>query len=214
MTELTEKQARFCEEYLLDLNATQAAIRAGYSPDTAYSIGHEILKKPETQSVLDQMRAERSKATKIDAAWLLERLAAEASADVRDLYDEHGAVKPIDEWPLIFRQGLIQSIEVEEEYDEVDDPDDEFRDPDDLRKRKKIRKAVGRVVKFKLDSRVKRLELIGRHIGVKAFSDRMEVTGKDGGPIEVAHTARDRIADRLAKLSPVLPPEGSPEKQD
>ena len=44
---LTEKQKRFCDEYLIDLNATQAAIRAGYSPDTAYSIGQENLKKPE-----------------------------------------------------------------------------------------------------------------------------------------------------------------------
>ena len=45
---MTKKQKRFCEEYLIDLNATQAAIRAGYSPETAYSIGQENLKKPES----------------------------------------------------------------------------------------------------------------------------------------------------------------------
>jgi len=205
MTELTEKQARFCEEYLLDLNATQAAIRAGYSPDTAYSIGHEILKKPEVADLLAQLQKERSQKTKIDAQWLLDRLAAEAQADVNDIYDEDGRILPISEWPMIFRQGLIAGIEVEEQYDYETSEDG---------KRGKKRIASGRVTKFKLDSRVKRLELIGRHIGVKAFADRMEVTGKDGGPIEVAHTARDRIADRLAKLAPVQPSEGGPEKQD
>lgn len=49
---LTLKQARFCDEYLIDLNATQAAIRAGYSAKTAYSIGGELLKKPEIQALI------------------------------------------------------------------------------------------------------------------------------------------------------------------
>ena len=51
---LTEKQKRFCDEYLIDLNATQAAIRAGYSNKTAYSIGIENLKKPVIQSYIDK----------------------------------------------------------------------------------------------------------------------------------------------------------------
>lgn len=198
---LTDLQARFAEEYLLDLNATQAAIRAGCNNSSIGSArvsGHEFLTNPNVAEYIQAMQAERSKATKIDAQWLLDRLAVEATADVRDLYDEYGAVRPIGEWPLIFRQGLIQGIEVQEEFEEVDDP--EY--PDEGIKRRVSR---GKVTKFKLDSRVKRLELIGRHIGVKAFTDRMEVTGKDGGPIEVAHTARDRIADRLARLAPVVP---------
>ena len=49
MANLTPKQQRFVEEYLIDLNATQAAIRASYSEKTAYSVGHENLKKPEIQ---------------------------------------------------------------------------------------------------------------------------------------------------------------------
>ncbi len=49
---LTEKQKLFCNEYLIDLNATQAAIRAGYSEKTAYSIGNENLKKPELQEYM------------------------------------------------------------------------------------------------------------------------------------------------------------------
>ena len=51
---LTEKQKRFCDEYLIDCNATQAAIRAGYSKKTAYAIGEENLKKPELKSYIEQ----------------------------------------------------------------------------------------------------------------------------------------------------------------
>ncbi len=63
---LTAKQRAFVEEYQIDLNATQAAIRAGYSKDTAYSIGWENLKKPEIQSAIAQamkMRSERAEVT-------------------------------------------------------------------------------------------------------------------------------------------------------
>ena len=51
---MTKKQKRFVDEYLIDLNATQAAVRAGYSPNTAYSIGAENLKKPEIQNAIDE----------------------------------------------------------------------------------------------------------------------------------------------------------------
>lgn len=54
MITLTEKQKKFCDEYLVDCNATQAAIRAGYSPKTAYSIGEENLKKPELKTYIDE----------------------------------------------------------------------------------------------------------------------------------------------------------------
>ena len=53
---MTEKQKRFCEEYLIDLNATQAALRAGYSEKTAYSIGNENLKKPEIQEYIQKRK--------------------------------------------------------------------------------------------------------------------------------------------------------------
>jgi phage terminase small subunit len=56
---MTEKQKRFCDEYLVDLNATQAAIRAGYSKKTAYSIGVENLKKPEIKKRIDERMAEK-----------------------------------------------------------------------------------------------------------------------------------------------------------
>ena len=62
MAKLTAKQQRFCDEYLIDLNATQAAIRAGYSKKTAYSIGIENLRKPEIKKYIDdRMAAKKSK---------------------------------------------------------------------------------------------------------------------------------------------------------
>ena len=59
MAKLTAKQQRFCDEYLVDLNATQAAIRAGYSKKTAYSIGQENLNKPEIKEYLEKRMAEK-----------------------------------------------------------------------------------------------------------------------------------------------------------
>ena len=65
MAKLTPKQQRFVDEYLIDLNATQAAIRAGYSPKTARSVGQENLTKPDIQQAIEQAKAERSERTKI-----------------------------------------------------------------------------------------------------------------------------------------------------
>lgn len=56
---MTEKQKRFCDEYLTDLNATQAAVRAGYSKKTAYSIGEENLRKPEIKGYIEKRMAEK-----------------------------------------------------------------------------------------------------------------------------------------------------------
>ncbi|MBN6075790.1 terminase small subunit [Aggregatibacter actinomycetemcomitans] len=64
-SKLTNKQKRFIEEYLIDLNATQAAIRAGYSEKTAYSIGQENLNKPEIQRGIAEARNKRAERTQI-----------------------------------------------------------------------------------------------------------------------------------------------------
>ena len=81
-TKLTEKQKRFCEEYLIDLNATQAAIRAGYSKKTSDRIGNENLKKLEVQLYLKELMEQRSQRTEITADTVLKELAKIASADV------------------------------------------------------------------------------------------------------------------------------------
>lgn len=73
-TGLTDKQKKFCEEYLIDLNATKAAIRAGYSEATAYSIGSENLRKPEIRAHVENLIDERSKRTLIHADFVIENL--------------------------------------------------------------------------------------------------------------------------------------------
>lgn len=73
---MTPKQRRFCDEYLTDCNATQAAIRAGYSPRTAYSIGEENLKKPELRRYLDSKLSDLSAARVADAEEILTYLTA------------------------------------------------------------------------------------------------------------------------------------------
>lgn len=157
MAALPSKQVQFVAEYLLDLNATQAAIRAGYSEKTAYSQGQRLLKNVEVQAALSSAQSDRSERTKIDADWVLSRLADEADADIADLYAEDGSLRPVHEWPIIWRKGLVAGLEVEEVRTEG--------------------AVVGTVRKVKLSDRIKRIELIGKHIGVQAFRDQVHQTG-------------------------------------
>ena len=78
---LTPKQSRFVEEYLVDMNATQAAIRAGYSKKTAGQTGNENLKKPEIQKALSDAVQVRSERTEITQDYVLKRLIMEAERD-------------------------------------------------------------------------------------------------------------------------------------
>lgn len=71
MHKLTNKQALFCKEYLIDLNATQAAIRAGYSKKTACKIGSENLQKPDIIKEIQSLMNKRSEKVEIDADWVL-----------------------------------------------------------------------------------------------------------------------------------------------
>ncbi|PZU65233.1 MAG: terminase small subunit [Sphingobium sp.] len=152
MEVVNDKQLRFAQEYLIDLNATQAAIRAGYSAKTASSQGERLLRNVEVQRAVAEAKAARSEKTGIDAAWVLSRLAAEAFADLADLYDEDGRVKPVKDWPLVWRQGLVAGIEVET-----------------------IGEGAGHVTKVKISERIKRVELIGKHVDVQAFKEKLEV---------------------------------------
>jgi len=159
---MTPKQQAFVDEYLIDLNATQAAIRAGYSPDTAEQQGSRLLlMNVEVMAAVRAAKAERSERTKVDADWLLLRLTEEAEADLSDLYDEAGALLPVKQWPLIWRRGLVAGIEAVEERDEKGN-------------------VVGIVQKVKLSDRLKRIELIGKHVDVGAFEDRVKHTGSMG----------------------------------
>ena len=74
MTKLTAKQELFCEEYMIDLNATQAAIRAGYSEQTARQIGTENLAKPAIADKIAELKVERSNRTLVDADYVIKGL--------------------------------------------------------------------------------------------------------------------------------------------
>lgn len=78
---LTPKQAAFAREYLVDLNATQAAIRAGYSEKTAYSQGQRLLKNAEVQAAIAKAQAQRAKRLQLTADDVLKGLYAEATYD-------------------------------------------------------------------------------------------------------------------------------------
>ena len=78
MANLTPKQQRFVEEYLIDLNATQSAIRAGYSEKTAYSVGHENLKKPEIQKAIVEAQESLSSKTQLTVDMVVQGLLKEA----------------------------------------------------------------------------------------------------------------------------------------
>ena len=88
---MTKKQQLFCEEYLIDLNATQAAIRAGYKPESAGSVGSENLKKPEIRARIDKAMAERSKRTGINADRVLLELGKIAFVNAIDVINMNDA---------------------------------------------------------------------------------------------------------------------------
>lgn len=150
---MTPKQQRFVDEYLIDLNATQAAIRTGYSEKTAYSAGQRLLKDVEIAKAIATGKAERAEEVGVDARWVLKRLHDEAQADLADLYAENGSLKPVHEWPLIWRQGLVAGVETVREG--KGDEEASFVD------------------KVKLSDRIKRIELLGKHVDVSAFAERL-----------------------------------------
>lgn len=94
---LSPKQRRFVEEYLVDLNATQAAIRAGYSGKRADAQGWENLRKPEIAQAIAQAQAARSARTAITADRVLFELARLAFVDVRRFYDTNGCLKKLSD---------------------------------------------------------------------------------------------------------------------
>ncbi|WP_040209858.1 terminase small subunit [Clostridium polynesiense] len=152
MAKLTAKQKRFIEEYLIDLNATQAAIRAGYSPATAYSIGNENLKKPEVRACIDKAMAERSKRTGVNADRVLMELAKIGFVNPADVINFNTATV----FPDASEDDLaaIQSVKVKTSSSE----DMELTERE-----------------VRLNDKIKALELLGKHLGM--FKDKVEVNG-------------------------------------
>jgi len=161
---LTPKQRLFVAEYLVDKNATQAAIRAGYSQKTAYSIGEENLKKPEIREAIDVALQQQVERVEVTADTVLRELLALATVDIAEAFNEQGALKPIHDIPKEVRKA-ISSIEV---LVETAGSGDE-------------RQEMGSTKKLRFWDKKGALELLGKHL--KMFTDKFEMTGKDGDPL-------------------------------
>ena len=92
---LTPKQQRFVEEYLVDLNATQAAIRSGYSKKTAHEIGNQNLRKLLIKEAITEARAKLSQRTEITQDMVMAEFAKIGFADIRRMFSEDGALKQV-----------------------------------------------------------------------------------------------------------------------
>ena len=88
MAKLTAKQQRFCDEYLIDLNATQAAIRAGYSKRTAAASAARLLRNVKVQEYISEKQKEIEKRTEVTQDMVIKELAKIAFLDIRKLYTE------------------------------------------------------------------------------------------------------------------------------
>lgn len=156
---LTDKQEMFCREYLIDLNATQAAIRAGYSARTANRTASENLSKPDIQSRIAELKAQRNDLVGINATYVLNRLVEIDQMDVLDILNSTGELKPVAEWPKVWRTTL-SGMEVMEMASDGNE--------------------AALLKKIKWPDKVRNLELLGKHIDVSAFKETVDHKSSDG----------------------------------
>ena len=165
MAKLTEKQQRFVDEYLIDLNATQAAIRAGYSAKTADVQGSRMLGNVKVQQAVAEAMAARSKRTGVNQDRVVLELAKLAFVKMTDVVDSQGRIKKTATDDDL---SCIESIKYKES-------DNEFGG------------SVEREVK--ISSKLKALELLGKHLGM--WNDKLDVN--IASPIVI--TGEDALED-------------------
>ncbi len=156
----TERREEFCRQYIISLNGAEAARQAKYSEGQARKIAHELLQHTEIQDRITELKADRVERSRIDADYVLQRLIAIDQMDVLDIIYEDGSLKPISEWPVIWRQ-FISGMDVAEQFSG----------------RGSEREVVGMLKKIKWPDKIKNLELIGKHMRVQAFKDKVDVVG-------------------------------------
>lgn len=149
MAKLTEKQQRFVDEYLIDLNATQAAIRAGYSVKTADQQGSRMLTIVKVQQAISEAMAERSKRIGVNQDRIVVELAKIAFVNITDIIDNQARIKPDATKEDL---ACIESIKYKESEGDTGT-------------------SVEREVK--LSSKLKALELLGKHVGM--WNDKLDV---------------------------------------
>lgn len=140
--DLNDKQILFCKEYLIDLNGTQAAIRAGYSIKTAQQISNQLLLKLVIQSKIQELKTKRADKLEITSDMVLAELAKLGFSDISEFFNDGYSIKPLSD--LKDKSKCIQSIQVEDTVGEF---------------------GNSRTVKFKLHDKLSALEKIAKHIG-------------------------------------------------
>ncbi len=186
MGNLTAKQKRFVQEYLVDLNATQAAARAGYSPKTAEQQGYQLLQHPSVSAAIANAQEKRAVRTEITQDMVLKELAKIGFADMRKLLKWYGHASGIDTDEAEETGEVKISVANFVELFNSDDLDDD------------IAAAVAEVsqtkdgaLKVKLHDKQAALVNIGRHLGM--FKDKIEVDASDG-LLDAIAKARARAA--------------------
>jgi phage terminase small subunit len=161
---LTPKQAAFVQEYLIDLNATQSAIRAGYSAKNAHKIASQLLGKTVVARAISEAKAKRTERTEITQDRVLHELYRLCFVDIRKAFDEHGNIKPIHELDDD-TAAAIAGFEVQELNVAPGSP------------------PLGITKKFKLIEKKGSLELLMRHMGM--LNDKLKLQGDAENPVAV-----------------------------
>lgn len=180
---LNERQRRFVDEYLIDLNATKAAIRAGYSAKTARQIGQQNLSKLDIQEAIAEAMKSREKRTEVSQDKVLRELAKIGFANMADYMKAGADGDPYLDFSKLTKDQAAALVEVTVE----DFKDGRGEDARDVRR-----------VKFKLADKRAALVDIGKHLGM--FKDRVEFTGKDGGPVEYAGVSPQQLAEAVKNV--------------
>ena len=164
---MTDAQKRFCDEYLIDLNATRA-YKVAYSrckkDETANVNGSKLLRNTKVQEYISEKMKDREQRTKITQDMVIKELAKIAFLDIRKLYTENGQLKNVADIDSD-TAGAISSLETLEEYERYGDD----------------REKVGDTQKVRLLDKTKALELLGKHLGM--FKDKVEI--EQNKPFEV-----------------------------
>jgi phage terminase small subunit len=164
---LTRRQALFVAEYLTDLNATRAAISAGYSRKGAEQTGSVLLRNPKVQQEISNKHGVRLNRLEITADRVLQEIAKMAFFDPRDLFEDDGSIKQLKDIDPNARMA-ISGIEVTELFEGAGEQ----------------KHAYGLCKKIKLVDKGINLERLGRHL--KLFTDKLEASGPGGAPIPLS----------------------------
>lgn len=173
---LTAMQEAYCQSYIkTPENQSQAAIDAGFSPNTAAVKASVMMRDERIQKRIAELMEERNKRNRVSADYVLMRLVEIDQMDVIDILNDDMSIKPVSEWPKVWRQYLTG-----------------FELADMFEGRGDEKELVGILKKIKWPDKVKNLELIGKHVDVNAFKERLEVSGTFTIAERMAK-ARDRV---------------------